>query len=393
MIRLIHLAALILLAVTVFEPARADDSIAPERTLSFEMRSDILNETRRFSVRLPIGYAADPEARHHLVFVSDADWNFELVADTLDYLAFWGRIEPMIIVGAHNTSRNRDFVPRADANFPESGGGDLYLRHLREEALPLIEANVRSSGRRILFGHSFGGVLALNQLFTDPEVFDAHIALSPSTWVADRVMFERAEAAFESGRIDAGFLYMAVAEGDGGATVPDGAAFAALFEAAAPPGLDWRYEVLPRHNHFTVVGPALHNAIEALFPFWGFDAEMIEAGRTGGAGGVHAWFDAKQAALGWRFVPQAMELGLAGHALASGGDPGAAMAVFDRLEALYPERTDTVALRAQAQAAGGDRAGAVETLDRALELGERTGHWRNQMTRYRQLRDRLAEGG
>lgn len=39
--------------------------------------------------------------------------------------------------------------------------------------------------RKILFGHSFGGLFTLFSLFTQPGVFDTYVAASPSIWFND----------------------------------------------------------------------------------------------------------------------------------------------------------------------------------------------------------------
>ena len=385
-----RILAALLLALTVGGTSAALPADAPERKLSLEIDSALLEETRAFRVRLPEGYFEDSGRRYPVFYVSDADWNFELVADTLEYHAYWGRLPDFIVVGALNVSRNRDFVPRADPFFPETGEGDRYVRHLSEELIPIVDGNWRTSEVRILFGHSFGGVLALNQLFSEPGLFDAYVALGASVWVAERVMFERARAAFEARPGMTGRLYLAVGEGDGGATVPDGERFAELLEQSAPDGLEWVFHIHPRENHFTNVPYALHDALAWLYPFWGLDETLIEAGRAAGPQGVADWYDAREAELGWRFVPQSMELGLAGVTLAREGRLEAAEAIFDRLEARYPQRPEVFAMHAQARFAAGDHAGADAAIARAIALGEQVGHPSDRLQAFRNFREALT---
>jgi predicted alpha/beta superfamily hydrolase len=383
----------LLLSVLVFleAPAAAQLEDFAERTERVVLPSGVLGEERVFLVRLPSSYAEAPDRRYPVIYVSDADWNFELVASHFDYLAHWGRTPEVIIIGAMNVSRSRDFVPAADPNFPETGGGDLYLRHLAEEWIPMVEARYRAAPQRVLFGHSFGGVLALNQLFTEPDLFDAYIALSASVWVADRVMFDRAEAFFDSGRAMEAFLYLSVGEGDGGATAPDGALFAELLEARAPAGLDWSHTVFAGENHFTNVPVSLHHATGALFPVWGLDAELEATARQGGAAAVAAWWAQKEATLGWRFLPQSMELGLAGYRLASDGHPEAAFAVFEQLHARYPDRPELVYVWAAALSAAGRLDAAIARMEQAIALGEAVDHPRDRVEFFRQARGRLLQ--
>jgi predicted alpha/beta superfamily hydrolase len=49
-----------------------------------------------------------------------------------------------------------------------SGEGPKFLAFLKSELIPLIEANYRADpARRILGGHSFGGLFTLYAMFTD----------------------------------------------------------------------------------------------------------------------------------------------------------------------------------------------------------------------------------
>lgn len=371
------------------ETADADPHNAPNRRIVMEIHSDILDEERAFIVHLPPSYFMKPEKTYPVFYISDADWNAELVASTLDYLSHWGRIPEFIAVSAMNTSRNKDFVPAADERFPNTGGGDRYLRHIEREWIPLITDNFRVSENRVLFGHSFGGVLALNQLFTKPDLFNAYIALGSSVWVADRVLFERAETAFDKQTVEA-FLYLSVGEGDGGATVPDGDLFAELLREKAPESLEWSYTVFPEENHFTNVPVSLHHALTALFPFWKFDQELRDAALENGRRGVERWFNEKHGALGWRFVPQSMELSLAAYALANDGHVDPAIAIFDRLEQIYPDRPEIIATRASAMLVAGDEKRALADVTRAIALGEAVGHYPDRLQAFRNLRNTLS---
>lgn len=382
--------ALVLLAVSSVAPVLADPVDGNERTLVLELHSEILDENRAFRIRLPEAYNIYPDRRFPVFYVTDADWNFALVAETLDYLAHWGRIPPFIVVGAVNVSRNRDFLPRTDAAFPSSGGGDRYLRHIRAEWIPWIEARFRTSDHRVLFGHSFGGVLVLNQLFTSPEMFDAYISLGASVWVADEVVLDRAEQFLDQGAQVDTWLYLSVGEGDGGATVPAGHKLAELLEARAPDNLVWSHAVMPEETHFTNVPISLHEALGALFPTWGDDSALEEAGRDGGAAGVAAWFASRDDALGWRFVPQGLDLGLAALRLALSGHEAAGFAAFESLQARLPDSPEVVQLRGQALANLGRNAEAIAAVDHAIVLARKAGYHPDRLERLRQFRSRVS---
>ncbi|KAL4946518.1 hypothetical protein BDV06DRAFT_218238 [Aspergillus oleicola] len=91
--------------------------------------------------------------------------------------------------------RNFDLtVPTPKAPLEGYGGADILLDFIEESVRPTIKKmfpNVTIS-REALYGHSYGGLLALHTLFTRPDMFDAYIASSPSIWWNERCILSEA---------------------------------------------------------------------------------------------------------------------------------------------------------------------------------------------------------
>lgn len=69
----------------------------------------------------------------------------------------------------------------------EYGGAKEFQDAIKSSIIPLVEDFLSphiclSSYRRVVFGHSFGGLFSLYSLFVEPELFDVYIAASPSIW-------------------------------------------------------------------------------------------------------------------------------------------------------------------------------------------------------------------
>jgi hypothetical protein len=62
----------------------------------------------------------------------------------------------------------------------QSGGAAHFLKSLREEIIPFIEAIYRLSPERGLAGYSYGGLFSLYALFHAPELFQRYFAGSPT---------------------------------------------------------------------------------------------------------------------------------------------------------------------------------------------------------------------
>jgi predicted alpha/beta superfamily hydrolase len=338
---------------------------AAERTRRYTLASEALGEEREILVRTPPGY--DPARAYPAVFLTDGEWNFELVAAYLDYLVDNGVYPPLVVTGTINVNRNRDYVPRADRYFDETGKADRFLDYVEKEWIPFMRGRHRLTGERVLLGHSFGGVFTLHALFSGRQLFDAYIALGSSAWIADQVLFEEARTWFKARPSADEFVYMAVGEGDGGPTVPSSEALAELFEQQAPPGLEWTFSITPRTEHFKNTVSGMHEGFMALFPGWGFP-EQLEAAAEDGATGVKRWFAEKERQLGWRFQPAWFELGVLASRLARADRTGAALEVMRQLCRYHPDNVHVVAFSAGVFESAGDRDNAAAEYRRAIAM-------------------------
>ncbi|MFQ6573992.1 alpha/beta hydrolase [Pseudomonas sp. UM16] len=95
------------------------------------------------------------------------------------------------------TARTFDYTPRlagvAKQEDPltgqPSGGADAFLELLRERIQPTVAAQVPiDTHEQTLWGHSYGGLLVLHALFTQPGAFQHYAAASPSLWWGDQAI-------------------------------------------------------------------------------------------------------------------------------------------------------------------------------------------------------------
>ena len=360
---------------------------AAGREHSIQVESAALGASREVLVRTPVGFD-ESKQDYGVVYVLDATWLFPLVADHLEYLQYWGRIPPLVVVGVPSADRNADLVPWADPYFANTGQGDGFRTFLHDELRPLVHSKFRGDRFEVLIGHSFGGVMVLNSLFADDAAFDAWIAIGSSVWVSNYQLREQAQAYLESTSVTKSFLHLAVAEHDGGATVPSNQELADLLEAKAPGELEWAYEVIPATNHFTAVMPALHNGLERLFPGFDYDVDFAELIEQSGAEGVSAWFAEQRRSLGYRFWPQRMELTIAAFGLAA-EHPEGAMQILLELEATHADDPEVAVIKSRVASRAGSKLEAVEHLREAISMAERVGYYPSRIASFRARLERL----
>jgi len=161
------------------------------------LHSKIMDEERPIIVALPDGYEEN-ESNYPVLYLTDGLQNIWHVIGSVEVLTRTGSIPPVIIVGIQSTNRDRDFSPTVAKKWPRSGGGPKFLDFIEKELILYIDTNYRTNAYRILEGHSLGGLFTAYTLLNRPDLFDAHIIMSPSFWWNNEEITEKATAFFKS---------------------------------------------------------------------------------------------------------------------------------------------------------------------------------------------------
>lgn len=233
-------------------------------------------------VALPPGYDAEPQRRYPVLYVTDADYAFPIIRMIVRRVNLNGPvIEDFILVGLSYAvgeggaaSRARDYTPVAVND--RTGGGAAYQAYLKEQVLPFIEGRFRADpARRVLLGHSYGGLLGAQILFSEPELFDGYILGSPSFWFGDHAMM-RTEADYARANTDLpARVHMYIGEYETPAPgrrntrydmVGDNARFEERLRSRGYPGLTLTSEVLNDEDHLSVAPRGFTHGLVALLP-------------------------------------------------------------------------------------------------------------------------------
>ena len=187
--------------------------LAPERLIRgrherLESRSSHLGNQRLLDVYLPPGYDLDVYRRFPVLYMHDGNNLFfsELafggmpwkVDATLDRLIALGLVQPMIVVGIHNTmGRNSEYTwsQMLTRRGREGGEGPRYAAYLIEEVKPLIDKRYRTladPGHTGVMGSSLGGLISFYLGLHFPQVFSRIGMVSPSLWWNQREAIQHA---------------------------------------------------------------------------------------------------------------------------------------------------------------------------------------------------------
>lgn len=243
--------------------------------------SAFLSEPRDLVVYVPPGYDDEPNRRYPVLYLHDGQNLFEgatafvpgqdwKVNETAEAFIARGLVEPLVIVGVHNTGRHRidEYTPTRDRKQGAGGEADLYGRMLIEDLKPFIDRTYRtlpdpaSTG---LGGSSLGGLVTLYLGLLHPDVFGRLAVLSPSVWWDNRVILKLVRMIDPKPRLS---IWLDIGTGEGGRHVHNARALRdELLKAGWVIDADLVYAEIPEAGHSEAawaarVGPFL----QFLFP-------------------------------------------------------------------------------------------------------------------------------
>ena len=191
----------------------APSAYALDGTEVRELPSKILGRDYQLYVYLPDSYATEPARNYPVLFVTDAPYAFPLIRSIARRVGDHGDgLRDFILVGLSYArgdtpkfSRNRDYTPTAKGpsgaesdmpgRAPVYGEAENYRRFIAEEVFPYVAGHYRADmHEKIYAGHSYGGLLGVHMLLTEPGMFEHYILGSPSLQFDGKVMFERERA-------------------------------------------------------------------------------------------------------------------------------------------------------------------------------------------------------
>lgn len=221
------------------------------------LQSARLRERRSFLVHLPESYRREPARRYPVLYVLDGSSQDLHTAASAALLARIGLIPEVLTVGIPNVSgrgRQRDYTPpdmRQDTDKDDRslGRADAFQAFLKDELLPRIEADYRTSGPRLLAGHSRGGLFVLYSLMTEPSLFDGRFAYSPALWRDQDAAVAHLDRFLASAPPLRGFLFLSLGDRENPKMAEAFHRTLAVLRARAPQSLHWRAEITSGADH------------------------------------------------------------------------------------------------------------------------------------------------
>jgi predicted alpha/beta superfamily hydrolase len=258
-----------------------------EDTAVYTVHAKDLKRDYQIMVSLPPSYKTSTR-RYPVVFVTDAPYAFPVARSLAKRVGANGRgLEEFILVGlgyatgeTSEYSRRRDYTPvnPPDTDYqsdmpgrtPKFGEAEGFKRFIAADVFPLIAQQYRADmARKVFVGHSYGSLLGLHVLFTEPSMFDQYIMGSPSLWYGKRVMFEREKAFAATHKDLKARIYFGVGGLETGSPdnmVADLKQFESLLKSRRYPGLQIESRVFADEDHLTVAPGLITRGLKWTLP-------------------------------------------------------------------------------------------------------------------------------
>ncbi|HEY9671231.1 MAG TPA: alpha/beta hydrolase-fold protein [Waterburya sp.] len=248
--------------------------------------SSNINQDFSILVALPHTYAKFDKA-YPALYVLDANGVFGTVTETVRMLTTVNAIPEIIIIGIAypvNTLtetfafRTRDYTPtRVDEwykeialpnkpNYCGSGGAPQFLRFIREELMPFINATYRTIPQDdAILGFSFGGLFALYTLFDKPNTFQRYIIGSPTVWWDESVILNR-EQDFAANNTDLpAKLFMSVGSNENERMVTGMQTLAKTMQDRRYKNLEMKTHIFEDETHTSVAPATISRGLRVVF--------------------------------------------------------------------------------------------------------------------------------
>ncbi|WP_426671389.1 alpha/beta hydrolase-fold protein [Mucilaginibacter sp. McL0603] len=393
-----------LLLVAIISTANAqtikDHQVVIGKTDS--VASKILNEKRTVWIYLPTGYDPAAKQRYPVVYLLDADWNFaafsgmehelsEVIGNTV--------FPPMIVVAIPNTDRTRDLTPtngnvdpdgKKTDDFKTSGGGEKFTAFIQKELMPHIDSAYQTVPYKMLIGHSFGGLTAMNIIINHTDMFNSYIVIDPSMWWDSRKLLNQARDVFKQKKFEGKSMFLAIAN-----TMPSGMdtlrvqkdtsgtsghiksilQLKNILQQNPGNGLNWSYKYYNTDSHGSVPLIAEYDGMHFLFSFYnfppGFEATMIDKNaKIDVESLISSHYDDVSKHMGYKILPPEDMLNQVGYYLLGIGMPERAYAVFNLNIKNYPDSFNAYDSMGDYYDNQKNKAKAIEYYTKSLKIKE-----------------------
>ena len=355
--------------------------------------SKILNEKRTIWVYVPKNRDPDgilSKQHYPVVYLLDGDGHIYSVMGMIQQLSEVNRntiCPQMIVVGIVNTDRTRDLTPTHDSTISTSGGCENFTAFLEKELIPHIDSVYPTMPYRMLIGHSFGGLMAINTLINHPGLFNSYIAIDPGLSWDKQKLLNQADSVLKNKKFNGKSLFLAIANNpmylgmdtlqmrkdtsESTLNIRSMLQLTDVLKSNANNGLRWNYKYYPEDDHCSVPLIAEYDALRFIFRDYKFPSfEYLFEKSVNTDSVITTHFNKVSRQMGCTvFPPEDFVNGL-GYTFIQKNMLDKAYALFNMNVRNYPKSPNAYDSMGDFYNVKGDQEKAIENYKKALTLKE-----------------------
>lgn len=353
-----------------------------------KINSNILNEEREIWIYVPKAYDKDTDSttKYPVVYLLDGNSHFHSVAAIVDNLSRNFLCPKMFVVGIVNTNRSRDLTPSfSGKNFEGKnnsnstfGGAHNFTKFIENELIPYIDSAYRTAPYRMLIGHSFGGLMALNTLINYEHLFNSYVAIDPSLWWDNQYLLTQIDSSLTNKKLSK-TLYIGIANtmmpGMDTIQARKDTSISTLgirsilkltdkLRANSYSGIRWSYNYYKDEDHNSIPLIATYDALRFIFNYYKF------VGENNDSINLISHFENVSSQMGYRIVPPELSVNEQGYYYLQRKMFEKAYTFFKKNIEYYPKSFNVYDSMGEYFEALGDKEKAIEYYTLALKIKE-----------------------
>ena len=241
-------------------------SIGEIRTI----KSAVLGENRTLNIYLPENY--DKNKSYPVIYLLDGSANedFLHIVGIIQFFKMTFKMPDFIVVGIANVDRRRDFtfptqIKKDKESYPTTGSSEKFIKFIETELQPFVQKTYKTTDTKYLIGQSLGGLLAVEILLKNPDLFSHYFIVSPSLWWDNESLLKEAKSLLDKQK-NAGF-YVYISVGAEGAVMEKDAQQLTAILRESNKKLRVDFLPLPKENHATILHQSIYEAFKIQFPY------------------------------------------------------------------------------------------------------------------------------
>jgi predicted alpha/beta superfamily hydrolase len=355
--------------------------------------SKILNENRHIWVHVPDNDSPDgifAKQRYPVIYLLDGwEQNFSVASGIIELLSGGGgnlSFPKMIVVGIPNTDRTRDLTPTHSFSMPmmdsseamRSGGGEKFISFIEKELIPHVDSLYPTAPYKIFIGHSLGGLMTVYTLINHSTLFNAYVAIDPTTIWDNQIVVNQAKEALKKKQFPGNPFFLAIANtmNSGidtsiiGLFMRTNFKFRDYLNSYKESKLQFSCKYYPEYDHNSVPVPAEYDALRFIFNFYNYNFPFAEffnpSYKTDSLLGEHYKYISKR--MGYKVSPPEDFVNGIAYQLMSMNQLDRAYYFFEMNIENYPESFNAYDSMGDFFEKKGDKQKAIEYYTKVLEL-------------------------